>query len=99
MRVSVRLLSNSMKAASCAIYVRSFALCFALGCVSCLPALGDEAAFSTEATMTVTLPDVANVTYSVVSNTSTLATTTIGTENLVTGPVLLMERRNTVLWL
>jgi hypothetical protein len=85
MRFASQLLTHLMKTATCATRAGSFALCLALGCVTCLPAVADTATFSSGATMTVTLPDLANVTYSIVSNQPTATAISTGSASLVYG--------------
>jgi hypothetical protein len=75
-----------MKTATCATRAGSFALCFALalGCIACKPAVADTATFSNGAIITVTLPNVADVTYTVISNELSVSSFSSVNSGLVT---------------
>jgi hypothetical protein len=63
-------------------YARSFALCV-LACVSCLSAFADTATFFDSGSTTVTFPNLANVSYAIVSNILTVTPFTKGNAALV----------------
>jgi hypothetical protein len=63
-------------------YARSFALCV-LACVGCLSAFADTATFFVSGNVDVTLPNLTNVSYAIVSNNLTVSPFTQGNVGLV----------------